>query len=187
MSNILQSSLAVDFLYPLLLMFFISFALLEKTKLFGDNKAQLNAFISLFVSLVFVGAVFPVIVVNNLLLYMGVGLVVVFVGLVLWGFVNGDAQGGFSLSGDGGRKIHKLFVFLIFGSLVFAILWATGYGSAVVTYFYNLFSKLFLSSWSANFWTNFVIVGIILALVAAVLGWNPFKANPAFWWVKLGK
>lgn len=187
MSNILQGSLLTNFLYPLLLVFFISFALLEKTKLFGDKNSQLNAFISLIVSLIFVGAVFPVLVINDLLLYLGVALIVVFVGLVLWGFINGDAKGGFSISGEGGRKIHKLFVFLIFGSIVFAVLWATGFGTPLVNYLHNIFTILFHSDWSANFWTNFVTVAVIIALVAAVLGWNPFKSKPGIMWLNLGK
>ena len=56
MANILQSELLVNFLYPLLLMFFITYGVLEKTKVLGDGKQQLNAGVALVVGLIFVGA-----------------------------------------------------------------------------------------------------------------------------------
>jgi len=68
MSNILQASLFTDFLYPFLLMFFIVYALLEKSKILGADQKQINAFVSLIISLIFVSVIFPVIVVNNLIL-----------------------------------------------------------------------------------------------------------------------
>ena len=42
MTTILQSALLTDFLYPFLLVFFILFAVLEKTNIFGAGKKQLN-------------------------------------------------------------------------------------------------------------------------------------------------
>lgn len=185
MTNILTSAILTNFLYPLLLIFFLSFAVLSKTKLFGDKAQQLNAFISLFISLLFVGIVFPVIIVQNLVYYMTVALVVIFVSLFLWGFINGDAKNGFAVVDSEGKKIHKVFAFLIFGSIIFAILWATGSGQAVTTFLINLFSKMFYSSGSASFWTNFVIIGFIGIFIALVLGFNPFKNGSP--WIKLGK
>jgi len=185
MTNILTSTILTNFLYPLLLIFFLSFAVLSKTKLFGDNTQQLNAFISLFVALLFVGVVFPVIIVQNLVYYMTIALVVIFISLFLWGFINGDAKNGFTVIDSEGKKIHKIFAFLIFGSIIFAILWATGSGHAVTIFLINLFSKIFYSSGSASFWTNFVILGIIGLFIAVVLGFNPFKTGSP--WIKLGK
>lgn len=183
MVNVLQSSLLVNFLYPMLLIFLITFAVLEKTKIFGEAKSQINAMVGLVVALIFAGAVFPTIVVSNLVQFMSVGLVVIFVGLMLWGFLSGN--GDLSVSSGGGRKIHKVFVFLIAGSILMAVLWATGFGEAFIDGLYGLSSLIFGSSWSEGFWTNFVFVAVTATVIFAAMGWNPFKGkfNP---WIKLG-
>jgi len=180
MSTILQSSLLTNFLYPLLLIFFIVFAVLEKSNLFGEGRSQLNSAVALIVGLIFVGLVFPILIVENLVLYMAVGLIVIFVGLMLWGFLSGNGN-GITVKDKG---IHKMFAFLIIGATLFALLWATGYGSTFVDYLSNFFNTLFSSDWSSAFWTNVVTIGIILAAVAIVTGWNPFKSDGKFWWIK---
>lgn len=164
MTNILQSSLLVNFLYPLLLMFFITFAVLEKTQIFGSGKKQINAFISLIVSLIFVGAVFPKIVVANLIQFMTIGLVIVFVALMLWGFVSGE--GSFPES-------MKVPLGIIVGiAIFFAVLWATGLGSPLVLGIKNFFYFLFSSNWSSGFWTNAIFVLLIAVAVAAVIKYS---------------
>ena len=56
-TTILQSSIFTDFAFPFLLIFFILFGILEKTKVFGDDKHTLNAMISFVVGLIFVYAI----------------------------------------------------------------------------------------------------------------------------------
>lgn len=161
MSNILQASLFTDFLYPFLLMFFIIYALLQKSKLLGENQTQINAFVSLIVSLIFVSVVFPVIVVNNLILFMTVGVVVVFVGFVLWGFIN---NGNVSLDG---KVLNGLGV-LVFIALVVALFWATGIFPQTWTFLQDVFRWAFSSS-TEGFWTNFLVVVLVVAGVTAAI------------------
>ena len=179
MATILQSSLLTNFLYPLLLTFFISFGLLEKTEIFGKGKTQLNAMISLVVGLIFVGAVFPRLVMENLVQFMSVGLIVIFVALMLWGFVSGNNN----FTVDGGKKIHKLFVFLIAGALFFAVFWVTGVGGTIVDWL-NKLLKLIFGAGTGSFWTNFIFVGVILLVVAIATGWNPLEKKTD-WFFKL--
>ena len=161
MSNILQASLFTDFLYPFLLMFFIMYALLQKSKLLGDNQPQINAFVSLIVSLIFVSVVFPVIVVNNLILFMTVGVAVIFVGFILWGFING----GSTKLND---KVLKFLGVLVFIALVVAIFWATGAFPGLWDFIQRFYNWAFASG-TQGFWTNFLIVVLVVAAVAAVL------------------
>ena len=162
MTTILQSSLLTDFLYPFLLVFFILFAVLEKTNIFGSGKKQLNAVISLVVGLIFVGAVFPKIITENMVLFMSVGLVIIFVGLVLWGFITGETP-------KPGTKWTKFYAIILGIALVIAILWATGIGGGVFNGIQAIFAFLFDSSWSGTFWTNVLFVGLIAIAVAVVL------------------
>jgi multisubunit Na+/H+ antiporter MnhB subunit len=57
MTTILQAPLLIDFIYPFLLIFFIVFAILEKSKLFGDEKKQLNALVALVIGLIFISII----------------------------------------------------------------------------------------------------------------------------------
>ena len=85
--TILQHWILTNFAYPFLLIFFIAFGILEKSKLFGSDKKQLNALIAFVIGLIFITAVFPKLVVGNLILFLTVSIVVMFVALLLWGFV----------------------------------------------------------------------------------------------------
>lgn len=161
MSNILQASLFTDFLYPFLLMFFIMYALLQKSKLLGTDQTQINAFVSLIVSLIFVSVVFPVIVVNNLILFMTVGVVVIFVGFVLWGFIN---NGNITLNGG----VQKGLAVLVFIALIVAIFWATGIFPSTWTFLQDVFSWAFSPS-TEGFWTNFLVVVLVVAGVTAAI------------------
>lgn len=159
MSTILQAPLLTDFLYPFLLLFFISFGILEKTSVLGTGKTQLNALVSLVIGLIFVSAVFPKIIVGNLMLFLSIALVVVFVALVLWGFISGKAEF---------PKKTTTFLGVILGiGIVIAVLWASGIGTS--QFLTDAWSFLFDSSWSSSFWTNVVFVLLIAGAVAAVL------------------
>ena len=154
---VLQHPILSNFLYPFLLVFFIVFAVLEKTNLVGKEKRQLNALISFVIGLIFVTAVFPKEVVSNMVLFLSVALVIVFIVLLLWGFI-------FSKE-DGGVELTKGMKYALFGvvslGIIIAILWATGYGGKV-------YSGLFEQSWSENFWTSavfVVVIGIALGVI----------------------
>ena len=162
MATILQHPILTDFLYPFLLMFFIVFAILEKTKVVGE-KHQLNAFLALVVGLIFVSAVFPRIMVTNLILFLVVGLVVIFVGLMLWGFISGK--------GTVDSKGMKIFlVIIVFIAIILAIIGISGFGGGIEGFFTKVFSFLFNSDWSGSVWTNIIIVVLIIGAILVALG-----------------
>jgi len=155
--TILQSEILTQFVYPFLLIFFIVFAVLEKTKVFGDEKRQLNALIAFVIGLIFVGAVFPKIVVGNMILFLTVSLVIVFVVLLLWGFVS-SGEKGLDMS-----KGFKTFLMVVIGiAVIIAVFWATGVGG-------NAFEFIFGSNWSNAFWTNFLFIVVIAVALALVI------------------
>ncbi|MCA9487432.1 MAG: hypothetical protein KC516_00545 [Nanoarchaeota archaeon] len=162
MATILQYPILTDFLYPFLLIFFIVFAILQKTKILGDGRAQLDAFVSLVVGLIFVSAVFPKIVVGNLILFLAVGLVVLFVGLMLWGFING---GNATISGG----MKKFLAVILFIAVVFALIAITGFGGGLENLFTTIFDFLFVSKWSGTLWTNVIIIALIIGAILVVV------------------
>ncbi len=154
--NILQSELLVKFVYPFLLIFFIIFAVLEKTNIFGKEKKQLNAFIAFVIGLIFTTAISPKLVVGNLILFLSVAIVVVFVVLLLWGFVTG----GEAKFDSKPLKIIAGIIVLI--AVVIALFLITGVWDDVT-------EILFEQSWSSDLWTNIIFIVVIAGALAAIL------------------
>ena len=157
--TILQHWIFSSFIFPFLLIFFIAFGILEKSKLFGDNRRQLNALIAFVIGLIFVGAVFPKLVVGNLILFLTVAIVVMFVGLLLWGFVAGEDGLKFA---NMPQPLRYLTGIVILIAVAVATLWATGVEG-------TFFDLIFRRKWSSEFWTNFAFVAVIIIALAAVL------------------
>ncbi len=154
--TILQHWILTRFAFPFLLVFFIVFAVLEKTKIFGDEKKQLNALLAFVIGLLFVTFVYPTQVVSNLILFLTVALVVMFIGLLLWGFIIGDAP---KISHNGVKwGAGIVLVIVILG----AVIWATGFGGGLI-------EGLFGQSWSKTLWTNVVFIIVIAAAITVAL------------------
>lgn len=165
----LQSPLLTNFVYPFLLIFFILFAVLEKSKLFGDHKTQINAFLAFVISFIFVSAVFPKEMASNMMLFLSIALVVVFVVLVLWGFIMGeDGLKIFEHSKPGLKWAIGGFIIL---AVLIAVLWAAGVDTS------GFFDKLFNSSWSSKFWNNVVFIVLVVVALAVMLATGKAKGS----------
>jgi len=157
-TSILQSEVLSDFLLPLLLIWFIVFAVLERTKIFGSEKKQLNALTALVIALIFVGAVYPKIIVSNLMLFLSIALVAVFVIMLLWGFVYGDEKEGFKL-----EPWMKWTLAIGLGiAFIFALIWAAG------DWWYGILDFL-KSSMGKTITTNVIFILVIIVALAVVL------------------
>lgn len=148
-----------NFLLPFILVFFVAFAILEKTKLFGDGKKMIDAWVSVAVGLLFAGAVYPKMVVGNLILYLAVALIAIFIILLIWGFIFGD----YLKEGKAPNRLKLILGIIAAVSFVGAIIWATGW--------YKDLFDFFSSNKSLNqtIITNVVFVLIIAAVLALVL------------------
>lgn len=157
--TILQHEIFTRFALPFLLIFFIVFGILEKTNLFGKDRKQLNALIAFIIGLIFVGAIFPTLVVSNLILFLTVAIVVMFVALLLWGFFAGEEGLKFESIP---APLKWIIGIVIVAAVAIALLWALGIEGGIFDFFFR-------QDWSGEFWTNaaFIIV-IIIALVLAI-------------------
>lgn len=161
---ILQNSIFTTIILPFLLVFLVAFAILERTKLFGQNRATLNAMVSFVLGLIVVAAFNYSSVINNLVLFLSIGLVIIFVTLLLWGFVSGE-ESGIDFKSKGPLKI-LLFIALII-AIVLGVFWAFG---VPLTGNNSVVSFLFDQAWSQPFWTNLIFIVIIALVLAIVLG-----------------
>jgi len=156
--TIFQHFIFQEFIFPFLLVFTILFAVLEKTKVLGDGKKQLNAIVAFVIGLIFVSAVFPKTVVSNLMLFLTVAIVIVFVILLLWGFIFADKTEVFVLD----TKLKWALGIIAGISIVIAILWAVGLNLGVLDWLVG-------SEWSVSFWTNFAFITVVVIALAFVL------------------
>jgi len=158
--TIFQHWIFTQFILPFALMTAIVYGILEKTKLLGEDKHQLNAIVAFIIGLIFTGAIFPKLVVENLILFLTVALVVLFIILILWGFITtkADKDKGFEL-----EKWMKYTLWAVAGVAVLAALvWATGLGDNVVNLLFN-------QSWSNTFWTNLLFIIVIIVALIIIL------------------
>ena len=155
--TIFQNWIFKDFILPFLLIFAIIFAILEKTKILGHENKQLNAIVAFVIGLIFVGVVYPKEVVGNLILFLTVSLIVVFVFLMLYGFVVSDKE-GFKVE----LWMKWTFGILAGVAVIIATIWATG----IQVEFLDI---LFNQSWSGTFWTNALFVVVVVVAIALVL------------------
>tara|TARA_Y100000310_G_scaffold150995_1_gene150512 strand:- start:4372 stop:4866 length:495 start_codon:yes stop_codon:yes gene_type:complete len=153
----LQNWIFTKFALPFLLIFFVVFAILEKTKVFGDDNKQINALIAFVIGLIFIGFRYPKEIVENMILFLTVALIVVFVILLLWGFVS---------SGKEGFQLESWMKYSLWGvigvAVVFAVLWATGIQGGVI-------DLLFYQNWSGTLWTNILFIVAVAGALALIL------------------
>ncbi len=163
-TTILQHWIFADFLFPFLLVFFIAFALLERTKIFGDNKKQLNGLTALVIGLIFVSAIYPKIVVGKLTLFLSIALVAIFVIMLIWGFIFGNFDEGFK------AKDWMKWVLGIIAGVAFlgALIWATGWHDDFLTFFST-------KGIGQDIISNVVLIAVIIGAVLVVMGSNKGK------------
>ena len=155
----LNNWVVAKFILPFTLVFFVLFAILEKTKVLGDGKHTVNAWVSAIIGLIFVSAVFPKEVIGNLILFLTIAMIVIFVSLLLWGFVSG---GDIKLEGG----VKKLAGIVLIIAVIIAVFWAVGLR---IEFLNDTINYLFYQSWSGTFWTNVLFIGAIAIALAVVL------------------
>jgi hypothetical protein len=153
----LQNPIFSQYLLPFLLVFFIVFAILERTKLFGEGKRQLNALTAFVIGLILVGAIFPTHIIQNMILFLTVAIVLIFVILLIWGFIFGDEKE---------FKLHGTLKWILgIGAgiaFIIAVIFATGFNSNISNFFSN-------SSLNQAILTNGIFIVVIAVALALVL------------------
>ena len=106
--------------------------------------------------MIFVGAVSPKLVVENMILFLSVAIVIVFVVLILWGFIAADKKEGFSIP-----DWMKWTLWIVLGiAIIVGIFKAFGF---------PIGEFLFKQSWSETFFTNLIFIVLVAAALALVI------------------
>jgi hypothetical protein len=118
----------------------------------------LDAIVSAVIGLMFIGAIGPKELVGNMMLFLAVAMVIIFVILLLWGFVAG---GDFTKSLT--SKGMKWFFGILIGlSVIIAVLYFAGFSSGISEFLYG-------QNWSSPLWTNLFFIIIVAVVLVFVL------------------
>jgi hypothetical protein len=143
---------------PFLLVFVIVFAILQKSKILGDGKAQIDAIVSLVIGLILIGVPYPRDIIVGIMPWLAVGIAVILVFLILYGFVAGD------LSGANVKPWMKITFGILAGLFTFGVV-------MYVTGLWGIVGGWLSKGESSSIWMNvLMIVLIIAAMVVAVFG-----------------
>jgi len=146
-----------DIILPFLLVFTLVFAILEKTKLLGEGKRQIDAIVSFVVGVILIGFSYPTGIIVKLVPFLVVCLVVLFVFMLLYGFISGKKEG------DVLNKGLKIALGIILGiAVIIAVIWATGAWD-------NLYNTLVEGQYAGEFWVSVLFLVIIGGAMAVVL------------------
>lgn len=155
--TILTTPLVQEIILPFVLVFVVLFAILQKTKILGDGKRQIDALVSLAISLIFVSFGFAVGIIAALIPFLAVSVITILVFMLIYGMVfQGDEF-------KTGKKIRTTFGVLAALGVVIVLLVATGVWEWIADYF--LSGEADGSNWVANIVFIVVIVGAILVAV----------------------
>lgn len=152
--TIFSNSLFVNTILPFLLVFALVFAILQKTKILGDGKKQIDAIVALVIGLLVVSFANYTDIIVYLTAFLAVALVIILVFLLLFGAF--FEPGKFEVSN--GIKITAGIVALI--AVVIAVLYYTGAWSYIKDNYWGNGS-----GWG----TNVIFVVLIIAAIAVVL------------------
>jgi hypothetical protein len=155
MDNIFMSAFFTEMLLPFLLVFVLVFAVLQKSKVLGEKKAQIDALVALAIGLILIGVPQPRDIIVNLMPWMAVGIAVILVFLILYGFVAGDLSG----------KNTPTWMKAVFGVLaglftIGVVVYVTGFWGVMQTW---------LAGDTSDIWANvFMVVLVVGAMAVAI-------------------
>ena len=143
-----------ELLLPFLLVFVVVFAILQKSKILGDGKAQIDAIVALVIGLILIGVPGPRDMIVGLMPLMAVGVAVILVFLILYGFVAGDLSEA--------KPWMKITVGILAGLFTIGIvLYVSGFGSTILDWFSR--------SGSSDVWVNVVMILLIIGAMAVAI------------------
>jgi len=150
--NVFSNPIFTEIVLPFILIFVLIFALLDRSKVLGEGKRQINAIVSLVIALIFISFSKAVGIVVDLMPFLAVLSVITLIFFILFGFVAADKEG---------LKIHKgiriALGVIVTVALVVAILIVTGYWGKLK----DLMTE--------NVLTNVIFIVLIIGAMAVIL------------------
>lgn len=154
--TILSHPIFVETILPFLLIFTVVFAVLQKSKILGEGKRQIDAIVALVFGLLVISFAKATGIIVQLIPFLAVALVVILVLMVLIGSFN---KGDFDQAFPSGLRKFLMGVAII--AVAIAVFYATNAWQFV--------EEFFFTSGDSNLVVNIIFVVIIVAAIAIVL------------------
>jgi len=154
--SVFSGAIFLDYILPFFFFFTLTFAILDKTKILGEGKRQINAIISLVVALILIAFEYPRGVIVTLIPFLAVSLVILFVFILLYGFVGMKGQGDVLHKG-----VKIALIIIISLAVIVAVLYATGA--------WDVIYDSLINKGSNSIWLNVLLIAIIGGAMAIVL------------------
>ena len=144
----------LDYILPFVLVFTLVFAVLQKTKILGEGKKQIDSIIALIIGIILIAFPFARDIVVKLMPFLAVSIVILLVFMLLYGFVYGksDMQSGLKIT------------FMIIGglALVTVLLIITGAWDYI-------YSMMFENEGGGQIWINILLIVVMAGAIIAVV------------------
>ena len=154
---ILISTYFLDYILPFVLVFTLIFAILQKSKLLGDEAKQINAIIGMVIGLILIAFPYPRDIIVLLMPFLAVFAVILFVFMLLYGFISGNKSG--DILGKGWKAV---WAGVLVVGLIYILLLITGYWDIVYNFMFN-------SRQGVQVWINGLLIVVIAGAIIAVL------------------
>ena len=152
MATILSNPFFIEQVLPFLLVFTLVFAILDKTKVLGEGKRQVNAIIAFVIGIILIAFPGPRDLIVNLMPLLAIIAVVMLVFLMFYGFAGGKPED---------KWVKIVFGGLVGLALIVALLVFTGYWESVL--------GAVSGGEGSGLAANVIFILIIIAAVAIVL------------------
>lgn len=157
MANFLLSyPIFTDIILPFLLVFVLLFAILQKTKLLGEGKLQIDAITAFVIAALFVTFTNAVHIVTQMTIFLTIAIVVLFVFMLIYGFAYGDTKGD-PLAGQ--KWVKPTIGIIAFVSVIIGFLVISGWWDKTWNFFTN-------SNMGANAFFIIIVAGAIMAVLS---------------------
>jgi len=158
LSTILSSDLAVQVIYPFLLVFTLVFAILQKSKILGEDKKQVDSLVALSVALIVIAFSWATSIITELMPFLAVSVVILLVFMILYGFVASDKDKGLELHKNVKNTIGVIIVIV----LVIALIVSSGQWDVV-------YNQLFVRGEPSDIFSSILLLVIVIGALAVVV------------------
>lgn len=129
MVTFLEYPIFTDYILPFLLTWTLVFAILEKSKLFGEDKHQINAIIGLVLGAILISFANVIDIIRQLVIFLVLALIILFVFMTIYGFAAAKEK---DILED---WMKKTVAWLGIVAVVIAVLVVTGYWDETTNFF----------------------------------------------------
>jgi len=157
------SAYFLNYILPFVLVFTLIFAVLQKTKILGDGKKQIDSLVALVVGIILIAFPYARNIVVELMPFLAISIAVLLVFMLMYGFIYGKT--------DNMQKGVKIAL-LVIGSLalVTVLLIITGAWDYI-------YSMMFENEAGGQIWINGLLIVVIAGAIIAVVSGKGGKSS----------